>query len=78
VSAVEAGTMYYALVKFGRHWKAPKAEPVKVEDEMVARAEEVRRATPVNRADIDAARNWIRESDPTAQQIEQRAGTGSR
>src|SRR5438034_10883931 len=30
VSAVEAGTMYYALRRFGRHWKAPKAEPVKV------------------------------------------------
>lgn len=23
VSAVEAGTMYYALLKFGHHWKAP-------------------------------------------------------
>src|SRR2546428_821027 len=46
VSAVEAGTMYYALRRFGRHWKAPKAEPVKVGDEIVARPEEVRRAMP--------------------------------
>src|SRR5439155_16738717 len=67
VSAVEAGTMYYGLRKFGRHWKAPKAEPVKVGDEIVARAE------PVNQGDINATRDWIRNSDPNLQQIEQRA-----
>src|SRR5436190_17094039 len=67
VSAVEAGTMYYALRKFGRHWKAPKAEPVKVGDDIVARAE------PVNQGDINATRDWIRNSDPNLQQIEQRA-----
>jgi len=67
VSAVEAGTMYYALRKFGRHWKAPKAEPVKVGDEIVARAE------PVNQGDINATRDWIRNSDPNLQQIDQRA-----
>jgi hypothetical protein len=67
VSAVEAGTMYYGLRKFGRHWKAPKAEPVKVGDEIVARAEEV---TP---SDINATRDWIRNSDPSLQQIDQRA-----
>src|SRR6266566_5188156 len=73
VSAVEAGTMYYALRKFGHHWKAPKAEPVKVGDEMVARAEEVRPAIAVNRGDINATRDWIRNSDPSLQQIERRA-----
>src|SRR6266480_6916446 len=73
VSAVEAGTMYYSLRKFGRHWKAPKAEPVKVGDEIVARAEEVRPAIPVNRGDVNATRDWIRNSDPSVQQIEQRA-----
>src|ERR1700720_3532958 len=67
VSAVEAGTMYYALRKFGRHWKVPKAEPVKVGDDIVARAE------PVNQGDINATRDWIRNSDPNLQQIEQRA-----
>src|ERR1700726_72399 len=40
VSAVEAKTMYYSLYKFGHHWKAPRAEPVKVEGELVARGEE--------------------------------------
>ena len=73
VNAVEAGTMYYALRKFGHHWKHPKAEPVKLGEDIVARGEEVRRATPVNRGDIDAARDWIRNSNPTPEQIEQRA-----
>jgi uncharacterized protein DUF1353 len=72
VSAVEAGTMYYALRKFGRHWKAPKAEPVKVGEEIVARAE------PVNQGDINTTRDWIRNSDPSMQQIEQRADAPSR
>ena len=67
VSAVEAGTMYYALRKFGHHWKAPKAEPVRVGEDIVARAE------PVNQGDLNATRDWIRNSDPNLQQIEQRA-----
>ena len=67
VGAVDAGMMYYALRKFGHHWKAPKAEPVKVGEEIVARAE------PVNQGDINATRDWIRNSDPNLQQIEQRA-----
>ena len=71
VSAVEAGTMYYALRKFGHHWKAPKAEPVKVADEIVARA------APVNNEQINAARDWIRNSNPTPEQIEQRADAES-
>lgn len=67
VGAVEAGTMYYALRKMGRHWKAPKAAPVKVGEEIVARAE------PVNEGDINATRDWIRNSNPTPDQIDQRA-----
>ena len=71
VGAVDAGMMYYTLRKFGRHWKAPKAEPVKVGGEVVARAEEV------NQADINATRDWIRNSDPNLQQIDQRANAES-
>jgi hypothetical protein len=71
VGAVEAGTMYYALRKFGRHWKAPKAAPVKVGEDIVARAE------PVNEGDINATRDWIRSSAPNLQQIEQRADAAS-
>ena len=72
VSGVEAGTMYYALRKFGHHWKAPKAAPVKVGEEIVARAE------PVDQGDINATRDWIRNSDPNLEQIEQRADAVSR
>jgi len=72
VGAVDAGMMYYALRKFGHHWKAPKAEPVKVGEEPVTRAE------PVNQNDINATRDWLRNSDPSLQQIEQRADAASR
>ena len=75
VSGVEARTMYYALYKFGRHWKAPRAEPVTLGGEMVARAEEIRPAIPVNPDQINEAREWIRNADPTLEQIEQRANT---
>jgi hypothetical protein len=33
----------------------------------------VRPAIPVNRGDINATRDWIRNSEPSLQQIEQRA-----
>src|SRR4029078_2347852 len=39
VSAVEAKTMFYALYKFGHHWKFPikRAKPVKFDGQFVAR-----------------------------------------
>ncbi len=75
VSAVEAKTMYYALYKFGHHWKFPikRAKPVKVNGVLVARAEQIPRAIPVNPDQINEARNWIRNADPTLEQIDQRA-----
>jgi len=77
VSAVEAKTMYYALYKFGHHWKFPikRGKPVKFEGGLVARAEEIPRAIPVNPAEINEARDWIRSADPSLNQIEQRADT---
>jgi hypothetical protein len=71
VGAAEAGTMYYALRKFGHHWKAPKAAAVKVGEEIVARAE------PVDQADINSTRDWIRSSNPSPEEIEQRADAES-
>jgi hypothetical protein len=71
VSAVEAGTMYYSLLKFGHHWKAVKAEPVKVGEDIVARA------SPVNQGEINATRDWIRDSQPDADQIAQRVNAES-
>ncbi len=83
VSAVEAKTMYYALYKFGHHWKFPikRGKPVEYEGQTVARAvaraEPVPRAIPVNPAEINEARDWIRHTDPSLEQIEQRAEAGT-
>src|SRR5881397_3847413 len=77
VSATEAKTMFYALYKFGHHWRFPikRAKPVKFEGQLVARAEPIPRAIPVNPAEINEARDWIQNADPSLEQIEQRAGT---
>jgi Protein of unknown function (DUF1353) len=77
VSAVEAKTMFYALYKFGHHWKFPikRAKPVKFDGQLVARAEPIPRAIPVNPAEINEARDWIQNDDPSLEQIEQRAST---
>ena len=79
VSAVEAKTMFYALYRFGHHWKFPikRAKPVKFEGGMVARGEEIPRAIPVNENDVNEARDWIRRAQPSLEQIEQRAETGA-
>ena len=77
VSVVEAKTMFYALYRFGHHWKFPikRAKPVKFEGAMVARGEEIPRAIPVNENDVNEARDWIRRAQPSLEQIEQRAET---
>ena len=75
VSAGEAKTMFYALYRFGHHWKFPikRGKPVKYKGELVARGEQIPRAIPVNPAEINQARDWISNTDPTLEQIEQRA-----
>lgn len=75
VGAVEAGTMYYSLYKFGRHWKftIKRAKPVKQRDLAAATPAEIPRAIPVNATDISETRAWIRSADPSLDQIEQRA-----
>jgi hypothetical protein len=77
VNALEAKTMFYALYKFGHHWKFPikRGKPVKYEGALVARGEEIPRAIPVNPTEINQARNWISNTDPSLEQIEQRAQT---
>jgi hypothetical protein len=79
VGAVEAKTMFYALYRFGHHWKFPikRAKPVKFEGTMVARGEEIPRAIPVNENDVNEARDWIRRAQPSLEEIEQRAETGA-
>jgi len=75
VNIVEAKTMYYAVYKFAHHWKFPirRAKPVKYQGQLVARAEQVPRAIPVNPEQINEARDWISNTDPSLEQIEQRA-----
>ena len=76
VSAVEAKTMYYALCRFGWHWKfaVKRAKPVKVGHKMVARATpEFPRAEAASQEEIQAARDWIRQTEPSIDQIEQQA-----
>ena len=77
VNEVEAKTMFYALFKFGHHWKFPikKAKPVKYEGQLVARGEEIPRAIPVDPAQINQAKDWISNTDPSLEQIEERAQT---
>ncbi len=77
VSVGEAKTMYYALYKFGRHWKFPikRGKPVKYKGELVTRGEQIPRAIPVNPEQINEARDWISNTDPSLEQIEQRATT---
>jgi len=77
VGPVEAGTMYYALYKFGRHWKftVKRAKPVK-KSELAAQTDQFPRAIPVNPDELNAARDWIRSAEPNLQQIQERADAG--
>ena len=81
VGAVEAKTMYYALLRFGYHWKfgVKRAKPVKVDRKFVARATpEYPRAEAATQEEIESARAWIRQTEPSIEQIEQQAETESR
>lgn len=73
VSAAEAKTMYYALYRFGRHWKfeARKAQPFQPDD--VPEEAEASRATAVNPEEVNAIEQWVRQQDPSLGQIESRA-----
>jgi hypothetical protein len=75
VGVVEAKTMYYSLYRFGHHWKfsIKRAKAVKVGGKMVARAEEIPRAIPVNENEVNDTRDWIRRAQPNLEEIEQRA-----
>jgi hypothetical protein len=77
VGPVEAGTMYYALYKFGRHWKftVKRAKPVK-KSELAAQTDQFPKAIPVNPDELNAARDWIRSAEPNLQQIQERADAG--
>ena len=75
VGAVEAKTMFYSLYRFGRHgvFEVKKAKRVKGSELASAETEELPRAIPMSAAEIDATRDWIRNTDPSMDEIEQRA-----
>jgi hypothetical protein len=62
VGSVQAKTMYYALYRHGRHWKSATKRP-----------DDDSRSTAVDPAEVDAIQQWIRQTDPTLDQIDSRA-----
>lgn len=70
VSAVTAKTMYYALVRHGRHWKHRQAVPVQPAPA---------RSTAVSPGEVREIQDWVRANDPSIDQIQARArGTPGR
>lgn len=74
VGAVEAKTMYFALYKFGRHWKRPGAFAGAV----AGSGETVRRALPVVENELNETKSWIENANPSLAQIEHRAESAPR
>ena len=64
VNAVKAKTMYYALLRHGRHWKHRQAQPAQ---------EPPPRPSAVAPSDVGEIQKWIQTNDPSLDQIEQRA-----
>src|SRR6187455_2798533 len=60
VGAVTAKTMYYSLVRHGRHWKNARATAV----------ESGARPQPAN---VEQMQDWIRADDPSLEEIDARA-----
>lgn len=78
VGVVEAKTMYYSLLRFGRHWKfsVKKAQPVLPDSS--AELVDQPRTTTVNPSEVNAIEQWIRQNDPTLDQIESRVDAKGR
>ena len=65
VGAVTAKTMYYTLVRHGRHWKSRR--------DISPAAQSASRPSP---GDVDEIQRWIKTSDPSLEQIDARATGG--
>jgi hypothetical protein len=70
VGVVKAKTMYYSLVRHGRHWKHKQARPV----DSTPRGRE----SAVAPGELDEIQKWIQTNDPDLDQINARAGSGRR
>jgi hypothetical protein len=79
VGAIEAKTMYYSLLRFGRHWKfsVKKAKPVLPDStpELLSREP---RTTTVDPSEVGVIQQWIRQNDPSLDQIESRVDAKGR
>ncbi|HEY2615321.1 MAG TPA: DUF1353 domain-containing protein [Chthoniobacterales bacterium] len=77
VSAVEAKTMYYALLRFGRHWKfrIQKAKPIAPGSSESLVESQLPRATAIDPREVDAIEQWVKQNNPSLNQIESKAGS---
>jgi hypothetical protein len=69
VGATTAKTMYYVLLRHGRHWKHRQAAPSD---------QPANRPTAVAPRDVDEIQKWIRANDPSLDEIQDRADDGGR
>lgn len=67
VGAATAKTMYYVLLRHGRHWKHRQAAPSD---------QPANRPTAVAPNDVDEIQKWIRANDPSLDEIQDRADDG--
>jgi len=79
VGPVEAKTMYYSLLRFGRHWKftVKKAKPV-LPDSSPDLVNREPRSTTIDPNEVGAIQQWIRQNNPTLDQIESRVDAKGR
>jgi hypothetical protein len=80
VSALEAKTMYYSLLRFGRHWKfsTKKAKPVLPDLSQDVVNPQEPRSTTLDPNEVGAIQQWIRQNDPSLDQIESRVDSKGR
>ena len=67
VGAVKAKTMYYSLRRHGRHWKHRQALPADGSPS---------RSTAIGPREISEIQNWVKQNDPSLDQIDARAKVG--
>ena len=69
VGVVTAKTMYYSLVRHGRHWRHRQAVPVDADP---------KRSTEIRPGEIDEIQRWVRTTDPNLKEIQARAADTTR
>ncbi|MEN3370161.1 MAG: hypothetical protein V7609_2304 [Verrucomicrobiota bacterium] len=80
VSALEAKTMYYSLLRFGRHWKfsTKKAKPVLPDSSQDVLNPQAPRNTMLDPNEVGAIQQWIKQNDPSLDRIESRVDAKGR